>query len=200
MGAPSPRNFKAILRQNLIHNCPVTPSDVDRAEEIYGPDISTLKGKSTRRNHGRVKDDHIEIPRWLVEENSEVELCIDGMEVSGLKFLTSIDTTIRYRGAIYIPSKEHDQYYKAIDKLLRTYNQAGFTITTIHCDREFNEMIDLIKDELDITIIPTSVQEHQPEAERNSRTIKERCRSAFHQLLYKGIPKEMIKYLVLTPT
>ena len=72
------------------------------------------------------------------------------MEVAGLKFLTSIDMTIRYRGAIYIQSKEHDQYYKAIDKLLRTYNQAGFTITTIHCDREFNEMIDPIKDELDM--------------------------------------------------
>ena len=78
-----------MLRQNLIHNCPITPSDVDRAEEIYGPD------KSTRRNHGHAKDDHIQIPRWLVEENREVELCIDGMEVSGLKFLTSIDTTIR---------------------------------------------------------------------------------------------------------
>ena len=62
MGAPSPRNFKAILRQNLIHNCPITPSDVDRADKIYGPDILTLKGKSTRRNHGRAKDDHIEIP------------------------------------------------------------------------------------------------------------------------------------------
>ena len=29
MGAPSPRNFKAILRQNLIHNCPVIPEDID---------------------------------------------------------------------------------------------------------------------------------------------------------------------------
>ena len=101
------------------------------------------------------------------------------MEVAGLKFLNSIDTTIKYCGAIYIQSKEDDQYYKAIDKLLRTYNQAGFGITTIHCDREFNEMIDPIKDELDITIIPTSAQEHQPEAERNNRTIKERCRPEF---------------------
>ena len=61
-------------------------------------------------------------------------------------------------------------------------------------------MIDPIKDELDITIIPTSAQEHQPEAERNNRTIKERCRTAFHRLPYKRIPKEMIKYLVLTST
>ena len=64
MGAPSPRNFKAILQQNLIHNCPITPSDVDRAEEIYGPDISTLKGKSTRTNHEHAKDDHIQILRY----------------------------------------------------------------------------------------------------------------------------------------
>jgi hypothetical protein len=48
IGCPSIENFKAILRQNIIKNCPVTIEDVNIAERIFGPDIGTLKGKSTR--------------------------------------------------------------------------------------------------------------------------------------------------------
>ena len=45
-----------------------------------------------------------------------------------------------------------------------------------------------------------SAQEHQPEAERKNRTIKECCRIAFHRLPFKTIPQEMIKCLVLSAT
>merc|ERR1712115_436683 len=72
--------------------------------------------------------------------------------------------------------------------------------TTIHCNQEFNEMMNQIKDNLNINVIPTSAQEHQPEAERNNRTIKEHCRTAFHRLPFKTILREMIKCLVLSAT
>jgi hypothetical protein len=48
LGCPTVENFKAILRQNIIKNCPVTIEDVVTAENIFGPDIGSLKGKSTR--------------------------------------------------------------------------------------------------------------------------------------------------------
>jgi len=47
MGAPTLQNYKALLRMNIIKNCPVTTKDVDNAEKIFGPDISTLKGRTT---------------------------------------------------------------------------------------------------------------------------------------------------------
>ena len=52
LGAPTIENFKKMLRANFIANCPVTPQDVDIAEKIFGPDLSTLKGKTTRRKTG----------------------------------------------------------------------------------------------------------------------------------------------------
>jgi hypothetical protein len=33
---------------NVIKNCPVTTEDVNIAKKIFGKDISSLKGKSTR--------------------------------------------------------------------------------------------------------------------------------------------------------
>ena len=47
IGSPSIEAFKAILKGNLIKNCPVTIADVDIAEKAYDPSISTLKGKTT---------------------------------------------------------------------------------------------------------------------------------------------------------
>ena len=45
---PSTRDFQQMISQNLILNCPVTVSDVARADKIYGKDIHALKGKTTR--------------------------------------------------------------------------------------------------------------------------------------------------------
>ena len=50
MGRPSTGTFIAALKSNGLMNCPVTPGDVEAAEHIFGPDIGSLKGKTTRRN------------------------------------------------------------------------------------------------------------------------------------------------------
>ena len=49
VGTPTVENFKALLRMNAIHNCPVMVKDVKIAERIFGPDMSSLKGKSERK-------------------------------------------------------------------------------------------------------------------------------------------------------
>jgi hypothetical protein len=42
IGTPTIDNFKAIIRVNLIRDCPVAVDDVNLAEKIYGPSISAL--------------------------------------------------------------------------------------------------------------------------------------------------------------
>jgi hypothetical protein len=48
LGCPTVENYKHILRQKIIKNCPVTIEDVNIAEKIFGPDIGAMKGKTTR--------------------------------------------------------------------------------------------------------------------------------------------------------
>jgi hypothetical protein len=48
VGGLTLQNFKSIIRMNTFKNCPVTVTDADLAEKIFGPDLGTLKGKSTR--------------------------------------------------------------------------------------------------------------------------------------------------------
>ena len=51
VGRPSTEDFKAMIRLNLIKNCPVTIRDVEIAEDIYGKDVAALKVKTTRKIH-----------------------------------------------------------------------------------------------------------------------------------------------------
>ena len=48
VGHPSMQDFKAMVKNNLILNCPVTLDDIDRASKIYGANIAALKGKTVR--------------------------------------------------------------------------------------------------------------------------------------------------------
>ena len=47
MGQPSTATFVEALKSNGLLNCQVTPADVEAAEQIFGPDIGSLKGKTT---------------------------------------------------------------------------------------------------------------------------------------------------------
>jgi hypothetical protein len=48
VGYPSNKDFNNIVRSNMINNCPVTPKRISAANKIFGPDIASMKGKTTR--------------------------------------------------------------------------------------------------------------------------------------------------------
>jgi hypothetical protein len=99
--------MKAIIRMNAIKNSPVTTEDVDIAEKIFGPDVATLKGKTTCRAPVPVIEDRIEIPRELITAQYSVTLCLDGMKVNDISFLTKI-----YKKLNFFPAKNGiSQYY-----------------------------------------------------------------------------------------
>ncbi len=188
-------NFKHILRQNIIQNCPVTTKDVDIAEKIFGKDIAALKGKGVRRTPRPAVADFIEIPKELVEQHRSIELCIDIMFACGIPMLTSIDRTIRYRSLNVLQNRSADELYRALDCILRAYNKAGFFIERIYADQEFKPNMAAIIDNLDIEINFTSTDEHVPEAERNNRTLQERIRAIFHSLPFDAVPEVMIRHM-----
>jgi len=151
IGTPTIKALKDMLRTNQIRNCPATSDDLKLAKRIYGQSVSSLKGKSTCQKPKVVTTENIKIPKGILERYQQ-----------GL--LTSIDQKIKFQCLVPMNSKQHSEYHRALDVILRKYNLAGFHITRIHCDGEFKPMMEEIQDELDITMKYASKDEHVPEA------------------------------------
>jgi Zinc knuckle len=94
LGRPSQRQFEEILSKNLITNCPVTVDDAKRAMLIYGPDLATIKGKTTRGKFAPHAPDFraIPIPAPILEHHQAVTLCIDFFLYKGKFFYMSVKT------------------------------------------------------------------------------------------------------------
>ena len=46
VGLPSTRDFERIVRGNIIKNLQITISDIRNANNVFGPDIGSLRGKT----------------------------------------------------------------------------------------------------------------------------------------------------------
>jgi hypothetical protein len=65
LGTLSIKDFKNIITMNAIADNPVNTKDIEFALQIFGEDIGSLKGKTTRRKPLPVAQDYIEIPSEL---------------------------------------------------------------------------------------------------------------------------------------
>ena len=81
----------------MIKDCPVVEKDIELAEAIFGPGISTIKGKTPRKTPRSILEYSIVIPPELIRKHSSIDLCIDVMYVKKIGFLTSIGYPIYYR-------------------------------------------------------------------------------------------------------
>ena len=157
------------------------------AEKVYGQDVSALKGKSTRKKPKKAHSDvlEIDIPDEMTEKFDKLTLFVDVMFVNGIPFLTTIDDTIRYRVVIPLENLTNDAYYEAFDKISRLYNLGQHQLKYLKGDGAFKSIFDPVADELDLITIYEAPDDHQSEAERNNRTIKERIRAVWAGVPYK---------------
>jgi hypothetical protein len=94
VGYPSPRDFKNMVRSNMIKNCNVTPNDIDNDYKLFGDDIATLRGKTVRITPDPVMADCVEIRKEILDLNRELTVTVDVMLVSGLPFVTTISLKV----------------------------------------------------------------------------------------------------------
>ena len=197
---PTVKTLKRAILTNQIQNCPVTDKDCDIAIQIYGKDIASLKGKSTRSKATPAVDDVVAIPKRLLYLHKNVHLFLDIMYVNGLPFLMSISKHLYYCSAIYLKDEKADTLYKAMDGIFNKYNNAGYKIKHISADNQFQPSLEAIQDELRVTLHFAAAQEHVPEAECNIRTVKDTVRSVSASLPYKYLLNVMVKMLVVEAT
>jgi hypothetical protein len=127
LGTPLIKDFKNIITTNAIADNPINTEDIELAQQIFGEDIGSLKGKTIRRKLLPVAQDYIEIPLELTLKQKNVILCIDGIKVNRLTFLTTVSRSLSYRTAQFVIDRLVNSYSAALHEVFKIYNKAGFT-------------------------------------------------------------------------
>ena len=86
MGNPSYRHFCKIVRSNQLRNSPILEEDVRAAEDIFGPSLACLKGKTVRHPVSHAWVELTKVPITILQKYKDVELVGDVMRVNGILF------------------------------------------------------------------------------------------------------------------
>ena len=191
MGKPSTGTFIAALKSNGLMNCPVTPGDVEAAEHIFGPDVGSLKGKTTRRSPPIVDSPIATVPAEVLKRYRKVTICIDIMYVNKIPMLISISRNIKFGTIEAIPNNKTATVLKGVKAILKLYRGKGFTIEMALMDGEFGHLRGELAG-MGVTLNETSRDEHVGDIERYIRTVKERMRAIYSTLPFNKTPARLV--------
>jgi len=197
MGNPREKDYKGMVSNNLIANCPITSHDVTNARTIFGPDLASIRGKTVRRAPEPVVTDYVAVPRTLIEANKVITLAADIFFVDGTAFLLTVARRIKFVTAEHVPVRTATSLSKHLKRVLEVYGRAGFVVRTILMDGEFEKIKSLMPS---VECNTTAAKEHVSKADRMIRTVKERMCGLLATLPFSHIPKRMkieIVYFVI---
>jgi hypothetical protein len=187
IGCPRTRSYLHIIDNNLLPNCPVTREDVLAAEDILGPNLGSLKGKTSRSGTSHVRDTPTTPSIQIMSRYKDVTVAGDIMYVNKIPFFMSVWRHIKFGRAEMITSETATTLLVAIKQVKRAYAQRGFAFQTMLLDGQFKPLrADLAG--IGITMNRVARDEHVPEIERYIRTTKERTRCIYTMLPFKRIP------------
>ena len=173
--------------------------DVKNATAIFGPDVGTLKGKTTHSKPHRVKPIIVDLPPEIQERYERVTMSADIMFVNSIPFFMSISKHIKFGTAGFLPNRKDNHISQAFTSVYTFYRQQGFQIVELKMDGEFKSLRKFFAEKT-VTLNCFSHGEHVPEIERLIRTVKERCCGVFNTLPFTAIPARMTVELVTAAT
>ncbi len=158
VACPSKRDFQAMVRLNMLKNCPVTNNNIRNAHNIYGPDLASIRGKMVWRKPERVVTNYVDFPKQFLSIHGRVTLVADVMFVNSIPFLDLASCSINLITIEHAPPPRMASSLGALLLcIVRMYAQAGFTISTILMDYKFEKVRDHAPG---ININTTAVAEH----------------------------------------
>ena len=163
VGNPTDKEFKGMVCERLITNCPVTVQDVENANRIFGPDLANLRGKMIRSKPEHVRIEYVQIPWDFVELHKYVRLVANIMFVNGLPFLVTSLQGISLVTIEYLKLRTAKRLIDTLERVIHICGKAGFIVQTALMDMEFEKLRDKLPN---VILNLTAAQEHVGEIER----------------------------------
>jgi hypothetical protein len=197
VGRPELKDFLRYLDGNSFPNCPINRQDAINAHAIFGRDIGSIKGKTTRRKlKGILGSVANNLPKEIMETYRDVTLCIDIMFVNKIPFFLSISRIIRFITVEVLDNRKQASLIKALQHIYGIYRKRGFRISNILGDSEFECTRGAVATDLRSKLNICGEDEHVPDIERCIRTLKERTRCIYNVTPFDHFPPRMIIEMV----
>ena len=204
LGHASPGQLIKLISQGKIDNIDFVAQDISRAIDIWGPDLGSLKGKTTSHK----AELQAEITRTGIKPDQVMH--IDLMFVNGIPYLLSVFNPLEYVLVNKVSRKDEQTLWRSLLSHINHIKKYGFNISTIRVDGEsamstqwFINKVSAEGTTLDITGAGEAVSV----VERKIRHIKEKVRAVINTLPYnltEVLESWLIKYAVsridLVPT
>ncbi len=197
VGRPELKDFLHYLDNNALPNSPIHRQDAINAHAIFGRDVNSLKGKTTKQQLkaiiGAVANN---LPRTIMENYREITLCIDIMFVNNIPFFMSISKHIRFLTCELLENRKAPSLIQALQRIYGIYRKRGFKITNILGDGEFECTRGAVATDLQSELNICGKDEHVPDIERAICTTKERTRCTYNTTPIDHYPPLMVIQMV----
>ena len=180
LGYASPGQLIKLIGQGKLEKSNITAQDVVRALDIFGPDLGSLKGKTT--SHKAELEE--ELPVMHRQFLNQI-MYIDLMFVNSLPYLISVTNPLEYVMISKLSRKNNSSLWMNLESNINHITKYGFKITMIRVDGEaaintlnFESKLAL----LGIILDSTGAGEAVAVVERKIRHVKEKVRAVVNTL------------------
>jgi hypothetical protein len=188
VGRPSTWDFVKIVEgAGMLCNCPIKPADVAAAEDIFGPNMGSLKGKTVRRKNMHVSSLVADVLCDVIKTHRDVTLCFHIVSVNKIAFLVTVSRNIRFGTTKRLLSRNANVAGEALVTVLKFRCQRGFRVKECHRNREFESLKVTLAD-AGSGLNVAGKDGHVPKVERCIRTIKERAPRSCNAVPFRKVP------------
>jgi len=131
IGCPTTADFIKYIEDNMIPNCPITKGDILCAEGIFGKDIRSLHGKTTRRKMHHVVTTIADQPTGMLGSHGIVTMEANIMYINEVPFIVTTSAELNEKAATIATS---------LKQVIQMYQRRGFEVQHILCDGKFEHI------------------------------------------------------------
>ena len=179
-----------VIRHGVIHDCPLTTTDVMNWSRVYGNDANHLKGTLTDAGAAG----NLRMEPVITVKTAQV-LHIDLFYFDGIVELISVSKPLNLVMATHLSTRTMSDIKSALEQHITAYNSRGFDVSEINGDNEFAALDNCA---INGAILHASGASN-PIAERNGGIIKSRVRSVLSSLPWNlplSLMPELVAYVV----
>ena len=127
---------KTAIETNAIRNCPINKRDIEIAEDVWGPALEPLKGKTTRKKPMVAQHDYVAAPKHVQEKHKDIVLTGDVFCAQGLPFFITLFQDILFATTECLKNWKLNALIDATNHALKSCNSKDPNIQAMNVDQE----------------------------------------------------------------